>query len=323
MKRPFSALLQPLRQRLSGHNPALPDAAGDSPARRLVDNILRDATNRRASEIQIGLWTRAETGLGPESEIARIVAAGEGDQEGEDIRSAGREFAVRYRIAGELHTTMSAPRPLYPAIVARLKEMAGLTLAARSQQSDLKRQASQNAPRGHISLRFSGYDGSDVLADFDVAIVTEDKEEKVLLNINYKESLRKRIRPVGVTLIAASLFVGMLMGVALLVEPMANGSKVAAALMVGYTLATGTIAVGLLRLKEWARRVTQVVFAAGSAIVAFLLAMVILNALMYGEAFEDPLETALYGGIGLVSLLFLLYLHRPGVKGAFGTRRQP
>ncbi len=185
MKSPLSGLLRSLRRRLSGHTSPLQDA-GDPLVSKLVDSILRDAAQRRASEIQIGWWPEAD--LGPKSEFDRVMAEWEDGQEAKVGGSAGRVFAVRYRIAAELNTAMILPHPLYRPVVARLKEMAGLASAAHCDQGNSTRQANQNAPRGRISREFVGRDGPKVLADFDVAIVAEDQEEKVLLSVTYSES---------------------------------------------------------------------------------------------------------------------------------------
>jgi len=112
----------------------------------------------------------------------------EDDEERENLPGAGKEFAVRYRLAGELKTVMSLPRQLYPAVVARLKEVAGLTPGARSLPSDPEWQASQNAPPGHIALTVRENDGSETLADFNMTMVREGQEETVQISINYKES---------------------------------------------------------------------------------------------------------------------------------------
>ncbi len=186
MTKTFSALLQSLRQRWSGRSSALQDAADDPPASKLVDSILRDAAQRRASEIQIGWWPEAE--LGFKSEFDRIIAAWEDDQDEKDTQRTGRACAVRYRISGELHTAMTLPSLLYPAVVSRLKEIAGLTSAACSDQTDPAQQANLTAPRGHISREFPRKDGPKLLAEFDLAVVTEGKEEKVLLRVSCSES---------------------------------------------------------------------------------------------------------------------------------------
>jgi len=190
MKNSIAAFLQSLRQVLSGHSPASANAAA-SPAARLVDHILRDAAERRASEIQVGWWTRAELGRGPGSELDNIVATMEDEKERGDSLGGGKEFAVRYRVAGELKTVMSLPRQLCPALLARLKEVAGLTPGARSLPSDPIWQASQNAPPGHICLTVREHDGRATLADFNTTIVREGQEETVMLSINYRESQAK------------------------------------------------------------------------------------------------------------------------------------
>ncbi len=186
MTKTLSALLLSLRQRLGGHGPALQDPADDPPVQKLVDSILRDAAQRRASEIQIGWWPEAE--LGFKSEFDRIIATLEEDQGEKDTQKAGRVCAVRYRIAGELHTAMTLPHLLYPAVVSHLKENAGLAPAARYDQTDPPPQPNFAAPSGHISREFPRNDGPKLLADFALAMIAEGEEEKALLRVSYSES---------------------------------------------------------------------------------------------------------------------------------------
>lgn len=163
----------------------------------LVNKILIDALSRRASEIQIGRWKQPEKASKPESELDRFYLPFEEDQDQADSRQARMTFEVRFRLADELKTVMSLPHELYPAVVVRLKELAGLSSAKPLQRSSATQSASKDALRGHIRLQDTRVGGSDVFAELEVTILAEEEQEKVFLRINYDKSVDRRAAPPG------------------------------------------------------------------------------------------------------------------------------
>jgi len=163
----------------------------------LVNRILIDALSRRASEIQIGCWQRPEEGSKPESELDRLNLLLAENQDKTDSRQAGMAFEVRFCIAGELKTIMILPHGLCPAVMVRIKELAGLGSATPLPQSSAGQPASKDALRGHIRLGDTRDGGTDVSAEFAVTILAGEEQEKLLLHINYDESADRRAAPQG------------------------------------------------------------------------------------------------------------------------------
>lgn len=100
---------------------ALERAASAAPIVRLVDLILRRAVDERASDIH--------------------------------IERHDRELVVRYRVDGVLHRVMDLPPASQPAVVSRIKVMAGMDIAVKRRPQDGRFQLAHGATR--LTLRVS------------------------------------------------------------------------------------------------------------------------------------------------------------------------
>lgn len=97
------------------------------------------------------------------------------------IEPQEKNVRVRYRIDGVLHEVMTFPKRLQPAIISRLKIMAGLDIAERRKPQD-----------GHCSLTIGGK-----LYDFRVAVLPTIYGERVVLRVLAKESILLKLEDLG------------------------------------------------------------------------------------------------------------------------------
>lgn len=125
------------------------EIAEDAPIIKLINLIISRGVRSRASDIHI-------------------------EPQEKDVR-------VRYRIDGVLHEVMRSPKRLQPAIISRLKIMAGMDIAERRRPQD-----------GHCSLTIGGK-----LYDFRVAVLPTIYGERVVLRVLAKESILLRLEDLG------------------------------------------------------------------------------------------------------------------------------
>ena len=123
--------------------------AEDAPVIALVNNLLAQAVEARASDVHI--------------------------EPGE------REFQVRFRIDGVLHTRMTMPMERYPAVASRLKLIAHLDIAERRLPQD-----------GHIGMRVAGTE-----IDVRVSSIPAVFGESVVLRLLPKQRSDLRIESIG------------------------------------------------------------------------------------------------------------------------------
>jgi type II secretory ATPase GspE/PulE/Tfp pilus assembly ATPase PilB-like protein len=90
---------------------------------------------------------------------------------------------VKYRIDGVLHEQTSPPKHLQPAIISRIKIMAGMNIAERYVPQD-----------GHITLRFEGRK-----VDLRVSTVPTLYGESVVMRILDKESIALNLESLGMS----------------------------------------------------------------------------------------------------------------------------
>lgn len=128
LARAYGGELSAIVNRLPGARGTAPDsaaalerAASAAPIVRLVDLILRRAVDDRASDIH--------------------------------IERHDRELAVRYRVDGVLHRVMDLPPASQPAVVSRIKVMAGMDIAVKRRPQDGRFQLAHGAAR--LTLRVS------------------------------------------------------------------------------------------------------------------------------------------------------------------------
>ncbi|HWP85322.1 MAG TPA: type IV-A pilus assembly ATPase PilB [Terriglobia bacterium] len=128
-------------------------AAGDAPVVKLVNIILREALRRGASDIHMEPYEK--------------------------------EYRVRYRIDGILHTVMNPPMKMRDAIISRVKIMSKLDIAEKRLPQD-----------GRIMLRLQ-QDGKKKTLDFRVSVLPTMWGEKVVLRLLDKENLRLDMTKLG------------------------------------------------------------------------------------------------------------------------------
>jgi general secretion pathway protein E len=137
---------------------ALRAMAEDAPVIALVNNLLAQAIEARASDVHI--------------------------EPGE------RDFEVRLRIDGVLHTRMTLPMERYPAVASRLKLIAHLDIAERRLPQD-----------GHIGLRVAGID-----VDVRVSSIPAVHGESIVLRLLPKQRADLRLETVGMSHSHLALF---------------------------------------------------------------------------------------------------------------------
>jgi type IV pilus assembly protein PilB len=125
--------------------PELERAAGDAPVVKLVNIILREALGRGASDIHMEPYEK--------------------------------EYRVRYRIDGILHTVMNPPMKMRDAIISRLKIMSKLDIAEKRLPQD-----------GRIMMRLQ-QNGRKKTLDFRVSVLPTMWGEKVVMRLLDKENL--------------------------------------------------------------------------------------------------------------------------------------
>lgn len=114
-------LLEALEREEEPTEAELADSATDAPIIRLAEGILTGALQAGASDVHV---------------------------------EPGRDgTTVRYRIDGVLHTTMRVPRSASPALLSRLKLMAGMDIAERRRPQDGR--SRMRGQRGEVDLRVS------------------------------------------------------------------------------------------------------------------------------------------------------------------------
>jgi len=128
-------------------------AAGDAPVVKLVNIILREALGRGASDIHMEPYEK--------------------------------EYRVRYRIDGILHTVMNPPMKMKDAIISRMKIMSKLDIAEKRLPQD-----------GRIMLRLQ-QNGKKKTLDFRVSVLPTMWGEKVVLRLLDKENLRLDMTKLG------------------------------------------------------------------------------------------------------------------------------
>ena len=131
----------------------LEKAAGDAPVVKLVNIILREALSRGASDIHMEPYEK--------------------------------EYRVRYRVDGLLHTVMNPPMKMRDAIISRLKIMSKLDIAEKRLPQD-----------GRIMLRMQ-QDGKKKQLDFRVSVLPTMWGEKVVMRLLDKENLRLDMTKLG------------------------------------------------------------------------------------------------------------------------------
>jgi type IV pilus assembly protein PilB len=131
----------------------LEKAAGDAPVVKLVNIILREALGRGASDIHMEPYEK--------------------------------EYRVRYRIDGILHTVMNPPMKMKDAIISRMKIMSKLDIAEKRLPQD-----------GRIMLRLQ-QNGKKKTLDFRVSVLPTMWGEKVVLRLLDKENLRLDMTKLG------------------------------------------------------------------------------------------------------------------------------
>ena len=131
----------------------LEKAAGDAPVVKLVNIILREALTRGASDIHMEPYEK--------------------------------EYRVRYRVDGLLHSVMNPPMKMKDAIISRIKIMAKLDIAEKRLPQD-----------GRIMLRMQ-QDGKKKQLDFRVSVLPTMWGEKVVMRLLDKENLRLDMTKLG------------------------------------------------------------------------------------------------------------------------------
>jgi type IV pilus assembly protein PilB len=131
----------------------LEKAAGDAPVVKLVNIILREALSRGASDIHMEPYEK--------------------------------EYRVRYRIDGLLHSVMNPPMKMKDAIISRIKIMAKLDIAEKRLPQD-----------GRIMLRMQ-QDGKKKQLDYRVSVLPTMWGEKVVMRLLDKENLRLDMTKLG------------------------------------------------------------------------------------------------------------------------------
>jgi type IV pilus assembly protein PilB len=127
----------------------LKESADEAPVVKLVNMVLVDAIQKLASDIHFEPYEKV--------------------------------FRVRFRIDGVLHEMLAPPKRLEPAIISRIKIMAGLDIAERRLPQD-----------GRLKLRYTTRE-----IDFRVSILPTIFGEKCVLRILDKEALKLDMTQLG------------------------------------------------------------------------------------------------------------------------------
>ena len=128
-------------------------AASEAPVVKLVNTILREALYRGASDIHMEPYEK--------------------------------EYRVRYRIDGVLHTVMNPPIKMKDAIISRMKIMSKLDIAEKRLPQD-----------GRIMMRLN-QNGKQRTLDFRVNVLPTLHGEKVVMRLLDKENLRLDMTKLG------------------------------------------------------------------------------------------------------------------------------
>lgn len=171
-------------------------AAADLPAvDKLAHVILTDALKRRASEIQVGLWTKSELGASPAESQGQPPGEAEALPEALDLEAEveyqgqpGKEFAVRYRIEDRLKTIMYLPQCEWPEIRGWFQQKAHI-LSVGSPRGDPGN--GRETGKGRINLRLTREDGAQADARFEVTMAPGGENETIRITPVYDEQLLK------------------------------------------------------------------------------------------------------------------------------------
>jgi len=121
----------------------------DAPVVRLVDSVIMSAVNQRASDIH--------------------------------VEPRERDLRVRYRVDGMLYQVQEIPKKIQPAVISRIKIMAGMNIAERRHPQD-----------GRISVNAEGRD-----YDLRVATMLTVHGEKVVMRLLDKSAVLLQLEDLG------------------------------------------------------------------------------------------------------------------------------